>query len=104
RLKREGGRPVTQAFRPVADRTVRRVERAAGRDRRGVVRGRVLQEPHEEGHWRRRDVRRDGVREPEVDEDEDADEAGALREAPPVASAAPRDDGEDREERRADGE
>src|SRR5207247_1335604 len=104
RDERERGRAVPQALRPVADGTVRLIERAARGNARGRVRRRVLREARGERDGRRWDVRGDGVPEAERYDDEQPQEGRALCEPAPVTTPTPPDQREDTEEDRADRE
>src|SRR6266851_4851891 len=97
-------RAVAETLRAVADDAARLIESPARRHGGGIVRRGVLGEPRGERYRRRRDVRSDRVADPERDHDEDPEETRALREPLPLAIAAPADQREQTEERRADGE
>src|SRR5437660_10511128 len=82
----------------MAHRAVRLIERSTSRDSGGVIRRGVLRETGRERHRRRWDIRGDRVREPERDDDQHTEKSRALREALPLAAAAPADQCEETED------
>src|SRR5207245_4884009 len=101
RVECQRRRAIAESLWPVTHRAICLIESPARRDGRGIVWRGVLRETRGERHRRRRDVRRDGVRDAEGDNDQRTEKSSALREPLPVAAAAPPDQREETENRGA---